>query len=98
MIKSIVEKLLLLLPKANEDLLELLTEQCMDEFRHTCNRDDVPETAASVIRQMVLWHYNQRGAEGLLSQNYSGMSESYAAEYPAPLRKSIHSFRRLRTL
>lgn len=96
--ESIVENLLLLMPKANEEQLELLTDQCMDEFRHTCNRDDVPEDAAAVIRQMVTWHYNRMGTEGLNSQNYSGMSESYAVDYPVPLKKSIYRFRRLRTL
>ncbi len=98
MMESILEKLLILLPNANTELLELLIEQSMDNFMAICCIEEVPERAANVIVQMTLWHYNQRGAEGLTGQSYSGMNESYAAEYPAPLKRSIHRFRRLRTL
>lgn len=95
---AILEKLPILLPNAKVELLELLIEQSMDNFMAICCIDEVPEKAQSVIVQMVLWHYNQRGAEGLNSQSYSGMNESYAADYPAPLKRSIHRFRGLKTL
>lgn len=96
--ERILEKLLTLIPNAKKDLLELLIEQSMDNFMAICCIEDVPERAQNVIVQMVVWHYNQRGAEGLSSQNYSGMSESYQTDYPAPLKKSIHRFRGLKTL
>lgn len=96
--ETILEKLLILVPNANEELLELLIEQSMDNFMAICCLDEVPERAANVIVQMTLWHYNQRGAEGLAGQSYSGMSESYATDYPTPLKRSIHRFRGLKTL
>jgi hypothetical protein len=98
MTETILEKLEILLPDADEDLLEQLVEQCMDDFMLTCNVDEVPENAASVVARMVVFQYNQRGAEGLSGQSYSGMSESYATDYPAPLKRAIYRFRRLRAL
>lgn len=95
---AIIEKLLILLPNANEELLELLIDQSMDNFMAICCVEEVPERAQNVIVQMTLWHYNQRGAEGLSSQSYSGMNESYQTDYPAPLKRSIHRFRGLKTL
>ena len=96
--ETILEKLLLLIPNAKEELLEALIEQSMDNFIAICYLDEVPERAANVIAQMTLWHYNQRGAEGLAAQSYSGMNETYATDYPAPLRRSIYRFRGLKTL
>lgn len=94
----ILDKLITLLPGADVAVLDVLTEQCMESFCEICNLDEAPERAANVICQMVIWHYNQRGAEGLSGQSYSGMSESYATDYPAPLKRSIYRYRRLRTL
>ena len=95
---SILEKLLILVPNANEELLELLIERCMDDLMNECCIDEVPERAQNVLVQMVMWHYNQAGAEGLASQNYSGMSESYQTDYPANLKRSMRRFRGLKTL
>ena len=96
--ETILNKLLILIPNAKEELLDLLIEQSMDNFMAICCLEEVPERADNVIVQMTLWHYNQRGAEGLSGQSYSGMSESYATDYPAPLKRSIHRFRGLKTL
>lgn len=98
MTERIVSRLMALLPKANVEVLRELTEQCRDEFNQICNLDEAPEAAETVIARMVVWHYNRLGAEGLNSQSYSGMNESYASEYPEPLKRSIYRFRRLRTL
>lgn len=96
--ERVIEKLLVLIPDANEELLELLIGQSMDTFMLLCGLDAVPDRAENVIVQMAVYHYNQRGAEGLAGQSYSGMSETYAADYPAPLKKSILRFRGLKTL
>lgn len=98
--ERIVEKLLTLIPnaKGKDALLELLIERSMDDLMNECGIDEVPERAENVIVQMVMWHYNQLGAEGLASQNYSGMSESYQTDYPAPLKRSMRRFRALKTL
>lgn len=96
--ESILGKLLILVPNANEELLELLIDRCTDDFLNECCLDELPGRAEGVLAQMVMWHYNQIGGEGLASQSYSGQSESYLSDYPAPLKRSMRRFRGLRTL
>jgi hypothetical protein len=96
--ERVINKLLVLIPDAKEELLKLLAEQSMDTFALMCGLDAVPDKAENVIVQMAVYSYNQRGAEGLAGQSYSGMSETYSMDYPAPLKRSILRFRGLRTL
>ncbi len=95
---EIVERVELMIPDADEDVLEMLADDCMDEFRAACCRDDVPESARPIIVQMVLMRYNQQGAEGLASQSYSGQSESYLTDWPDTVKRGIQRFRKARFL
>lgn len=88
-------RLKLLHPNAEEDVLTALYEQCAEDFLAICNREDVPEGASSIVEQMVAYRYTQLDAEGLASQSYSGMSESYLADYPERLKRAMYRFRRL---
>ena len=98
--ERILEKLLILIPnaKGKDELLELLIDRSMDDLMNECCIDAVPERAVNVLVQMVIWHYNQQGGEGLASQSYSGQSETYLTDYPANLKRSMRRFRGLKTL
>lgn len=90
-----VERLEMLYPKADSDVINSLAQQCADEFMAICNRDDVPCRAESIIEQMVAYRLSQINAEGLASQSFSGMSEAYLTDYPERLKRSMYNFRRL---
>lgn len=96
--ERLIEKLLELVPNAKVELLELLIDRCEEDLLNECYIDEVPKRAENVLVQMVMWHYNQLGGEGLASQSYSGQSESYLTDYPANLKRSMHRFRGLKTL
>lgn len=96
--ERLIEKLLTLVPNAKQEVLELLIDRCTDDFLNECCIDELPGRAEGVLAQMVMWHYNQIGGEGLASQSYSGQSESYLTDYPANLKRSMHRFRGLKTL
>lgn len=87
-----------LLPNADVDVLEALLRQCEADFMAICGRGDVPEAAQSAVVQMAVCRYNALGAEGLSGQSYSGMSESYMADYPEPLKRAVYRFRRVKLL
>ena len=87
-----------LLPNADGAVLSVLLHQCEADFKAICGRDDVPEAAHSTLTQMAVCRYNAIGAEGLTSQSYSGMSESYMADYPEPLKRALYRFRRVKLL
>ena len=98
MLDDIVDRLKARISGASTSTLEEIAEGCMDEFRAACCRDDVPEAAATLIVQMAQIRYNQLGDEGLASQSYSGMSETYLDDWPASVRRGLERFRRLKTL
>lgn len=90
-----IERLEALYPAVKAELLESLYSQCADEFCAICNREDVPARAGSVIEQMTAYRISQLNAEGLASQNFSGMSEAFLTDYPERLKRAMYRFRRL---
>ena len=90
-----VERLETLYPKASEDVINSLAQQCADEFMAICNRDDVPNRAETIIEQMIAYRLSQINAEGLASQSFSGMNEAYLTDYPERLKRSMYNFRRI---
>lgn len=90
-----LERMEILLPKASEDIISSLAQQCADEFMAICNRDDVPDAASHIIEQMVAFRYSQINAEGLASQSFSGMSEAYLSDYPERMKRAMYRYRRL---
>ena len=51
-----------------------------------------------VIEDMVVSKFNHRGTEGLASQSYSGISETYQTNYDDKTKTSLNRWRKLRTL
>lgn len=98
MLVSIIERANVLIPNAQESLIEVLAEQCADDMRLICGLNELPEGAVGVLVRMVEYHYTRIGAAGLQSQSHSGMSESYMPDYPEPLKREMYRFRRIRSL
>ena len=92
-------KLLLGASAANypDALLELVLKHSLAEVEEYCNReaDYVLELCALRIAVIKL---NRIGSEGLNSQNYSGISESYLNEYPADLLSLLNRKRKVKFL
>lgn len=93
----LLQRLRVLLPDADPAQLEVCADMAAEDFAAICGRDDVPDAACGVITQMAEIRYTRIGAAGLSAQSFSGSSESYAADYPEPLKRAIHRYRRLRT-
>lgn len=89
-------RLRLLKPQASDDVLTALWEQAAGDFLSESGLTDIPEKALPLIEQMTLFRFNQTDAEGLASQGFSGMSESYLTDYPARLQRLMHGFRRVK--
>ena len=97
-IDRIVQRLRALLPGADAAQPELLAQQCAEEFLLACGLETLPEGAETVIVQMACFKYTHLGAEGLTGMTGSGMSESYRDDYPEPLKRAMHRFRRVKSL
>ena len=88
-------KLLLGLKDESKDvLLTILIETAIDEALAYTHRDCVDELDTSII-QMVVYKYNRIGTEGVDSENYSGVSFNYSADYPESIMRGLRSKRKV---
>lgn len=91
-------KTLLGLDSDKDALLSILIEDAEQEFMDMCNRDDIPDTANGLIAQMVMHKYNQLGSEGIASQGFSGVSQSFMNDYPETIKKAFAKYRKLKVM
>ena len=89
------DRLAKLMTNADEGMIEVLYDQCEDDFKSICARDDVPERAQTLVEQMVMFRYSQLNSEGLASQSFSGQSEAFLTDYPERMKRAMHAYRRL---
>lgn len=81
----------------SDALMELVLKHSLAEVEEYCNReaDYVLELCALRIAVIKL---NRIGTEGLNSQNFSGISESYLNEYPADIQAMLTRKRKVKFL
>lgn len=84
-----------LLDTDDTELLGVLYDIVVNEILDYCNIDSIPNTATSVICNMVCVQFNRRLASGLQSQSFSGVSESFINGYPDNILKQLNRYRRI---
>lgn len=92
-----LEKIKLLLglkDESKDDLLTILIEIAIDEALAYTHNDCVDELDTSII-QMVVYKYNRIGTEGVISEDYSGVSFDYATDYPESIMRGLRSKRKV---
>lgn len=88
-------KVLLNLGDEKHQLLYTLAAMVENDFMNYCGRVDLPPQAHNILLQMLLIKYNRLGVEGLASQSFSGISESYIDGYPDEVKKQLNNYRKL---
>lgn len=79
-------------------LINLFIEDTTKEVKIYCNREDIDTELESVIRRIVIIKLNRMNSEGLSSQAYSGVSESFIDGYPQDIIAVLNRKRKLKTL
>lgn len=92
-----IKLLLGLTDNTKDDLLTLLINQATEEAIEYTNNDCVKDLLTA-IQRMVVYNYNRIGTEGVDSENYSGVSFAYAADYPDNIMRILKSKRKVRVL
>ena len=87
-----------LLNVEDDNTLEVCYVMACNAFKDYTKREDIPETAISIICELMCIEYNRIGAQGLASQSYSGVSESYVDGYNDNLRKQLNRYRKLQMI
>lgn len=93
-----LEKLKILLDikdNSKDIILNLLIEDATQEVLDYTHQATLPAGLESAVRDIVIINYNRRGTEGLISESFSGVSQSYLDDLPKPLQKKLRSYRRL---
>lgn len=88
-------KIILNLGNDKHQLLYTLAAMVENDFLNYCGREDLPPQAHNILLQMLLIKYNRLGVEGLASQSFSGISESYINGYPEEIKKQLNNYRKL---
>lgn len=88
-------KLLLGISDTSQDeLLNLLIENAT-EYAVSYTRNSKAEELSGCIQRIVVYDYNRMKTEGLNSESYSGVSFSYAADYPESVLKPLRAHRKV---
>ena len=81
-----------------DDLINLFIDDTTKEVKIYCNREDIDIELESIIRKIVIIKLNRMNSEGLSSQTYSGVSESFIDGYPQDIISVLNRKRKLKTL
>lgn len=82
----------------SDDLINLLIEDTTQEVKIYCNREDIDKELESCIRQIVIIKLNRQNSEGLSSQSFSGVNESYIDGYSKDILSILNRKRKIKTL
>lgn len=88
-----LEQVKLLTNQTNEALISLTLDKARQEIEGYLKREYVP-AFDNVLVDIAIVKLNRIGTEGLVSQGYSGVSESYADQYPAYILRQLEGFRK----
>lgn len=95
-----LDKLKLLLginDTSKDSLLNLLLFQATTEAQNITNNPDTLILEPSIIK-MAVYQYNRLGTEGLTSESFSGVSNSYQTDYPEPILRELKAHRKIRVI
>ena len=80
---------------SKNELLSIYIEDIEEEVKEYLNIDEIPKKAESIVRDLVVIKYNKNGSEGLESENFSGVSQSFIDGFPKDIEKRLIRFRKL---
>lgn len=96
-----IEEIKLLLGDAagnySDAQISLALKQALAEVEAYCNRP-VEADLELVVERIAVIKLNRINTEGLVSQSYSGVSESYQDGYPADILAILNSKRKIRVI
>ena len=80
--------------KSKDGLLEIYIQNAMDYICDYTKIKEIPKSLNSVIIEMVVYQYQQRGVENMSTESMGAMYQSFIQEYPGNIRKRLNPYRR----
>lgn len=78
--------------------INLALRQAMIEVQEYCRVNVLDDSLTFIAERIAVIKLNRINSEGLASQAYSGVSESYIDGYPAEIKAILNSKRRIKVL
>ena len=79
----------------SEDYLDLILREAEAEALAYTRRETLPAGLETLIPRMALVMVNRTGSEGVVSQGFSGVSESYLDGYPDEIMRVLRRYRKI---
>lgn len=95
---AMIDDLQALTNSSNTAVLTLLMNQCKEIATDYCNLTEYDDKLDKIVEVMVCERFNKLSAEGISSQSYSGISESYLDDFSPMVYKGLRKHRKLRTV
>ena len=76
-------------------LLNTIIDMCADEAVTYCRLSEYEDKLDGAVIKMVIQSYNRLGSEGIASQSFSGVNESYVEGYTLDIIKMLNRFKRI---
>lgn len=95
---AMIDDIQTLTGSSNTSVLTLLINQCKMVATDYCNLEEYDDKLDEIVKVMVCERFNKLSADGISSQSYSGISESYTDDYSPMIYKSLRKHRKLRTV
>ena len=93
-----LEKLKLLYPAVDADILLLVLEQAEQFVLDYCNLEEIPTALHSVLLDMCKQDINRIGAEGYQSESAGGANLSYETDYSQNVYKRLQKHKRIKLI
>lgn len=82
----------------SDELLKDFINDAVIEVKEYCNiTDDMELTIGciSIVKDLVIIKVNKLGSEGLSSESYSGVNQSYIEDIPKDIKRKLRRYRKI---
>lgn len=83
---------------SKDGLINLYIKRAEDYTKNYLKIDDIPAALTSVIEDIAVFRYRQKGVENIKAEGKGSLSETYMESIPLDLMNQINAFRRIRVL
>ena len=84
--------------ETQEPLLQRYMDKAVNKVMNFTKRDKayVEKELQNQVIYLAIILYNRKGTEGLKSQSYSGVSETYVEDIPNEIKRDLYAYRLLK--
>lgn len=79
---------------SHDDLLNIYIQNAIDYIYDYTKIEQIPNSLNSLIVEMVIYQYRQRGVENISTESKGSLYESFVKEYPNNIINRLKPYRR----